>query len=274
MLDLNNLEEWEKIDSPFQNSEDIPLLVKKLKQTLNKEILIKLTTEYMYHQGSLYESTFATFPHLIEICESNNDLNYRLETLLNLTIDLAEFNGETELKSTFENSKCNLEIVNDIICSFNNSFKNLNPIAESLMNLIVEKEEYEKRYFLLALAVANEIFQVSTILWIYGDNEEYICCCPNCNKKMFLWNEDGKLVLYVADPVFNKKQNKYLVQPSSLNKSDFSSKISSDKNYEWLSYYIEKLNIESLKTIINYLFGNTTCPHCKTKFEIYENISL
>jgi len=97
MLDVNNIEEWRKIDSPFQNSEDIPLLITKLRNTLDKEILVELTSEYMYHQGSIYESTFAVFPHLIEICESCKDLNYRLETLLYLSVDLAGFNGETEL---------------------------------------------------------------------------------------------------------------------------------------------------------------------------------
>ena len=273
MLDVNNIEEWRKIDSPFQNSEDIPLLITKLRNTLDKEILVELTSEYMYHQGSIYESTFAVFPHLIEICESCKDLNYRLETLLYLSVDLAGFNGETELISIFENSKCTLETVSDIICSFKESLKKLNPIAESLMEFIVEKEEYEKRYFLLALAVANEIYQVSAILLRYSGNEEYECCCPNCKEFFFLWNEDGELFLYKEDPVFKKGQSKYTVQSSSLSEADLSRQIIADKNYELLSYYIEKLNIESLKTTINYLFGSTICPHCKTKLDIFENIA-
>lgn len=272
MLDLNDLETWNKIDNPFHNSKNIPLLIKKLKQTFDKEILAELIFEYMYHQGTLYEATFATFPYLIEICESSNDLNYHLETLLNSTACLAEFNEKDELEAIFENSKCSFETITDIIGSFREAFKKLNPIAESLMNKILEKEEYEKRYFLLALAVANEIHQVSRILGTYSENEEYECSCPNCDEPFFLLNEDGKLFLYTEDLVFNKKQNKYLVQPSSLSESDSSSQISADKNYEWLSYYIEKLNIESLKTTINYLFGHSVCPHCKTKFAIFENI--
>lgn len=273
MLELTNKSEWKKVDSPFLNSENIPALIEQIKQTWDSDILQELTSEYMYHQGSLYESTFAAFPHLIAICEASHDHSFRFDTLLNLSITLSEFGGDAELNSIFKSSKCKEEVVHEIKQSFKNSLKKLNPIASSLMEHVQEKEEDEKRYFLLALAVANHIYKVSSILWRYSTNEEYECCCPECEEPLILWNEKGRLVLYTEDPVFKKNQKKYPVEPALLQESAFSKTIAAGKNYEWLSYYIHALNIDSMKTTINYLFGKTTCPYCKTGFDIFDNLS-
>ncbi|MFV0469099.1 MAG: hypothetical protein ACK5MK_09265 [Dysgonomonas sp.] len=273
MLNLNDINEWKKLDSPFDNSEDIPSLIEKLKQTFDKEILNELTSEYMYHQGSLYGVTFATFPYLIEISESTINQDYRLETLISLSVILSEFGGKTELKSIFLNSKCKKETIEDIIKSFENSSQKLHPIALSLMEFIETREEYEKKYFLLALAVANEIYQVSTIFWRYAESDEFECCCPNC-KDIMLISKDSKkdeFFLHKEYP-FEKNATKFTIEPKIIDKSNFSERISFDKNIQWLNYYIEKFNIKSLKTVIKYIFGNTNCPNCNTKFKIFDNI--
>jgi len=271
MLELTK-EKWAKIDNPYGNSENIPGLIKTLEKTLDKEIFEELVSGYMYHQGSLYTATFAAFPYLMQIAENTGNMDFRLDTLLNLGVILSEYTGDNEMNQIFENSELDTETVKDIKNSFKIAFKRLNSMAESLMGTILQKKESDKRYFLLALATANSVYEVSSVLWKYSDNEEYVCVCPECEEEFFLWENNGKLDLYTEDPVFEKDQKKYPVQPAGLNKTDYSKEIIPSKNYEWLSYYIDKLNIESLKVTINYLFGTVVCPCCETKFKVFENL--
>ncbi len=272
MLALNNRMQWEKLDSPFRNSGELPELIEKLAKTFDLGLLVEITTEYITHQMSLYEVTFAVFPYLIKIGENTEDKTFQLETLLSTTVMLSEYGGDNELEAIFSNSKCSPEQIIEIKFSFKEAFRKLKHLVSYLEGDILPRDESERKYFLLALAVANEIYSVSSILWRYHENEEYGCGCPNCDETFILWNEEDKLVLYKEDPVFTKDQEQFAIHPSSLMPSSFSKKVSPDKNYAWLSHYIDSLGITSLKTTINYLFGTAQCPYCEAEFEIFENI--
>ncbi|MGE8380559.1 MAG: hypothetical protein ACN6PN_19475 [Sphingobacterium sp.] len=272
MLSLNDNIQWGKLGSPFGNSEEVPELIEKLIETAEIDLLVEITTEYITHQMSLYEVTFAAFPHLVTICENSHDKAFQLETLLSTAVMLSEYGGDHEIDSIFANSKIQKDQIDDLKSAFKTAFKKLKPLAHSLEEYVLQKDESERKYFLLTLAVAYECYFVASILWRYHENEEYECCCPNCDETLILWNEDNKLVLYKEDPVFIKEQEKFAVDPSSLSPLDFSETIFSDKNYEWLSYYIHSLDIIPLKTTINYLFGTTHCPYCKMEIGVFENI--
>jgi len=272
MLSLNDNIQWEKLDSPFGNSEEVPELIEKLAETADIDLLVEITTEYITHQMSLYEVTFAAFPHLVAIIENAHDKAFQLETLLSTAVMLSEYGGDYEMDSIFANSKIQEDQVDVLKSAFKTAFKKLKSLTHSLEEEVLHKDESERKYFLLTLAVANKCYSVARILWRYHENEEYECCCPYCDETFILWNEEDKLALYKEDPVFTKEQEKFAVEPSTLSPLGFSETISSDKNYEWLSYYIHKLDIIPLKTTINYLFGTTHCPYCKMEFGVFENI--
>ncbi|BAP31482.1 uncharacterized protein CHSO_2445 [Chryseobacterium sp. StRB126] len=272
MLPLTEISQWKKLSSAFNNSEEIPELLQKLSETFDIDLMIEITTEYISHQMSLYEVTFAVFPYLIELIEKTEDHEFKLETFLYTMAMFSEYGGDEEMDFIFLDSKCDPEKIVEIKNTFNNSFGKLNQIAVLLELDILKKDEYDKRHFLTALAVSNRIFEVSSVLWRYSENEEYICTCPSCGESLTLWNENDRLVQYKEDPVFVKDQEKFSVEPAVLSKAEYSKAIISEKNYQWLSYYIDKFEVESLRVIINYLFGKTICGYCYTKFEIFENI--
>lgn len=272
MLPLTEISEWKKLGSAFNNSEEIPELIQKLSETFDIDLMIEITTEYISHQMSLYEVTFAVFPYLIELIEKAEDHEFKLETFLYTMAIFSEYGGDGEMDFIFLDSKCDPEKIVEIKNTFNNSFGKLNQIAVLLEFDILKKDEYDKRHFLTALAVSNRIFEVSSVLWRYSENEEYICTCPSCGESLTLWNENDRLVQYKEDPVFVKDQEQFPVEPATLSKAEYSKTIISEKNYQWLSYYIDKLEVESLRVIINYLFGKTTCGYCRTEFVVFENI--
>jgi hypothetical protein len=274
MLKLTDIDTWTKLTSPYENSRDMPVLIVQLDKTHSEKTLDEICWEYIYHQQSLYEVSFATFPYLVNICETATDASFKLKAFINLGLILSELDADDILLTqTFDNSKLDIDVIKGIIESFKESFRKLKQIGNSLLGTIVKRDESEKRCFLSAIAVANENFKVGKVFSTFMENDEYICSCPKCDTEFYLWNREDKLILYIEDPVFDKKQVGFPVVPKSSLDIQPSEIISSDNNIEWLTFYVDKLKIDSLKFIVNYLFGKINCPECGVKFNIFNAIA-
>lgn len=274
MLDLNNTEEWRKLENAFDDAVKIPDMIKKIIETPDREVLVELTTEYLSHQTSIYEATFAAFPHLVQICERLQEPDDRLNMFLDLGLLLKDFGGDAEMVTIFKNSKSSPEIVSDLMESFRISFKQLKPIAASLMEYVKGEDDETKQYFLISLAVAHEVFFMSSVLWRYNDNTEYDFFCPHCKKLVVLLNEPGQDVLFVQNDYPSSKggEERFPAHPATIDRKDFSAEILPGNSYQWLSYYIDELSIDTLRVVVNYLFGDVDCPHCQKNFNIFERI--
>ena len=273
MLKLTDIDSWTKLTSPYENSGGIPVLIEQLGNTYSGKTLDEICWEYIYHQQSLYEVTFATFPYLIGFCETTTDVSFKLKAFINLGLILSELDADDILLTqTFGNSRLDIDVIKALIESFKESFQKLKQIGKSLFETVVKRDESKKRCFLSAIAVANENFKVGKVFSTFMENNEYMCSCPECDTEFYLWNEDDRLVLYIDDPVFDKKQVGFPVVPKSSLDIKPSEIISSDNNIGWLTFYIDKLKIDSLKSIINYLFGEINCPECSEKFNIFNAI--
>jgi len=274
MLKLTDIDTWTKLTSPYDNSRDIPVLIEQLEKTYSEKTLDEICWEYIYHQQSLYEVTFAAFPYLLDFCETATDFSFKLKAFINLGLILSELDADDILLTqTFDNSNLDTTVIEDIVESFKASFQKLKQIGKSLFETVIKKDESEKRCFLSAIAVANENFKVGKVFSTFMENDEYMCSCPECDTEFYLWNKEEKLVLYIQDPVFDKKQVGFPVVPKSSVDIRPSEIILSDNNFEWLTFYIDKLKINSLKSIVNYLFGQINCPECGDKFNIFNAIT-
>lgn len=267
MLNLADLATWEKLESPFENAQEIPALIEQLTNSFSIDILNDICWEYIYHQNALYQSTIATVPYLVAICEKAEDHNYRMATFINLGAILCELDTEDlYLSQLFDDSDIDPETVKTIMASYRDAFKKLNGIGASLFDMVPEMDEEDKRYFLAALATAHERYDIARVISTYSGNDEYMCSCPSCDSEFHLWNEQDKLVMYAQDPVFNKDQPGYPITPRSQDKPG-------DERFDWLVTQIDKLEIHSLKPIAGYLFGEARCPQCNTLFDIFPAVS-
>jgi len=86
MIKLTELNVWEKLSSPYGNSSEIPGLLARLSDKLDKVIADEIVWEYIYHQGSIYENTLATLPHLLNIIEKSDDLGFNLDLISSLGV--------------------------------------------------------------------------------------------------------------------------------------------------------------------------------------------
>src|ERR1044072_4168619 len=149
MLPLTALDIWKKLETPYGTSEEIPALIEELGVSFSTEILNEICWDYIYHQNTLDEVTFATIPYLIAICEKSNDPDFRMETFINIGVILAEINiGGALLFETFEESSLDKETIDTIVSSYRSAFARLNAIGQSLFVSVPAMDEGDKRHFL------------------------------------------------------------------------------------------------------------------------------
>jgi hypothetical protein len=273
MLPLTAPDTWKQLETPYGISEEIPALIEELGESFSTEILNEICWDYIYHQNTLDEVTFATIPYLISICEKSSDENFKMETFINVGVILSEMDaGDKYLFQIFADSTIERGIIDVIIESYKNAFARLKVIGQNLFDMVPEMDEGDKRHFLAAWATANERYDVAKVFSTYSDNDEYMCTCPDCESEFYVWNKDNKLILYTADPVFNKDQSGYSIAPRSLTEVSSIENRSPINHFEWLLYYINRLGIESLRPIIGYLFGEAKCPECQGEFVVFDGV--
>lgn len=272
MLPLTALDTWKQLES-YGNAEEIPALIEELGKSFSSDILNEICWDCIYHQNSLYESTFATITYLIDVCEKSSDPDFRMEAFINIGVILSELDVTGRLlERTFSESRLDKETVNTIVSSFKKSFEHLKPIGQGLLEIVPSMEEEDKRHFLAALATANERYEIAKVFFTYSDNDEYMCTCPDCEEEYYLWNKDDSLIMYIEDPVFNKDQVGHSITPRALRVVPSLEKVSITDHFQWLLYYVNRLDIQSLKPIIGYLFGKVKCPECGGDFEVFDGV--
>lgn len=272
MLPLTALDTWKQLQS-YGLAEDIPALIEELDKSFSTEVLNEICWENIYHQNSLYESTFATIPYLIGICEKSSDPDFRMEAFINIGAILSELDvSGSLLEQTFSESAVDKETIDVITNSYKKAFKRLKGIGGGLFDTVREMGEEDKRSFLAAFATANEKYEVAKVFFTYSDNDEYMCTCLDCDTEYYVWNKDNSLIMYKEDPVFNKDQSGYSITPRVLSVVPSPEKISITNHFEWLLYYVNRFEIQSLKPIIGYLFGEAICPECGGDFEVFDGV--
>lgn len=258
-LDESNI--WEKLSSPYGNSNEIPSLIQQLSQTFEKKIADEILWEYIYHQGSVYENTLTTVPHLVNLIESSSNLQFNLDIIASLGIVLMEFEDESAIEQTFEENSLD-EINRDRIrLTFIEAIEKFKTLVHQYAGHLDVLDEETKRFYLIAYFVATGKFKEAEVFKTFSINDEYIFVCPHCEEETFLWNEENILNAYPTDPVTNKNQAKLKIEPN-------------DKHVglTWLEEPIEKMNIASLKPLIPYFKGNLICHSCSKKYNVFEGI--
>lgn len=260
MIQLNELNIWKELNSPYGNSDEIPSLIIELKKTNKKELVDKIIWEYIYHQGSVSENTIVTIPHLLEIAKTTKDINFKIDLLLSVGIVLIGFDEFSNLEEKI-NFNVSEMIKNRIKKSFLKSIKDFKNLIIDFFSNVNILDESSKRYFLIAYLVTINKHKEAETFSIFSENDEYIFVCPNCNEETFLWNEENILNAYSKDPVVNNNQKKI---PIRLNKYN--------ENLKWLEKSIHKININSLKSLIPYFKGSLICHKCNEKNNVFEGI--
>ncbi|WP_338766293.1 hypothetical protein WAF17_03480 [Bernardetia sp. ABR2-2B] len=264
---------WKKFSNPYGSSDELPALLQQLDNHFEQELFDTICWEYIYHQGSLYQSTIAAFPYLLKIITKEENRAIQLDAYTSLGVIIAVlYENEVHLNSIIEddNYKLDNEIKQNLYISFKESYKSFFELLPQFIDEVKKIEEAEKRYFLSLIALSKKSYFITDMLITFNGNDEYMSICPNCNSEFHLWNEEDKLNGYIKDPVFEKKQTPFVIIPKHIDRKKAT--IQSDNYQEWMVAYIDLLEIDSLKEIITFLFGDIICPTCKSKYYVFPSV--
>ncbi|MEN7551912.1 hypothetical protein AAG747_28620 [Rapidithrix thailandica] len=268
MLPLENPNAWNKLNC-LGKAEALPKLLLQLKEGEENEVLEEICWEYIYHQNTLYQSTVAIFPHLMEIAKYSQNEAFLLDLFLNLGIILAELDTEGLYLKAILQEQNNLDQTTQELLyrAFVSAFEEFAHLGERLQKHIYARDEETKRYFFMAYAVANKFYELGRVWNTYTENTEYRSICPGCSAEHYLWNESDKLVLYIQDPVTNKAQQTFDLLP--LEQQALASQ-AGEKG--WLYEHIVKFKINSLLPLVPSLLGRAICPGCGKNYDVFASV--
>ncbi|MBG6130343.1 hypothetical protein IWQ47_001574 [Aquimarina sp. EL_43] len=261
MIRLDELHIWKKLSSPYGNSEVIPSLIDKLSKTLDKKIVDELIWEHIYHQGSVYENTLATVPHLLKIIEKSDNIEFNLDIIASLGVVLIDLDNILYLEQIFKEHNLDEKEKNSIQITFIDAMEKFKSLVNDYARNTEVLDEESKRFYLIAFLVSIKRHKEAEIFKTFNINDEYIFVCPNCEEETFLWNEENVLNAYSRDPTTNKNQEKLRIV---LNESNVSLK--------WLEKPIGIMNINSLKPLIKYFKGDINCHSCNKTHNVFTGI--
>lgn len=261
MIQLDETVIWKQLSGIYGNSEEIPPLISELAKTNKKETADELIWEYLYHQGSIYESTLASIPHLVKIIKDSDNDTFKMDLILSLGTVLIGYDSSSTLEGVFHEDQLRENLRYRIKTAFVEAIVEFKNIVDNSLEQAKSLDEEEKRWFLVAWLVTRAQHSEADVFNIYNGNEEYMFVCPSCEEETFLWNEDNVLKAYKKDPVSNKDQDpiEIVQQPSN-------------ENLKWLENIVGELNIESIKPMLPYFNGRLVCYRCKEEATVFDGI--
>ena len=272
MLSLTSTK-WELLHGPYGNGGHIPSLITSLQQHYDQEQANELYYEELYHQNTIYPSTYVSVPYLVQMAlEASN-----LQTQLDIYIVCGMFEAWNELpigEDTHEPSKewydyftdLDTEEVVDVYRSYQQSMQRLDSVLNKNRTQIYEVEESEKIHLLSATAALQGYRHWAKCFLMYSDGEEYIGACPNCDQDLYIWTDQNSELTewraYPTDPVMNIEANYQKIRPDA--------EYQNQEDLKWLYTYMTSLQMTYRVTQLAYLGGKVNCPHCSDDISIRE----
>jgi hypothetical protein len=87
--------------------------------------------------------------------------------------------------------------------------------------------------------------------------------------------EEKSNLLYKIKSLFDtsiKRKQSYITHHEITPQSNLPIQKLVISNFEWLTFYVNLLEIKSLQSILPYLFGTMNCPNCKEKISVFEGV--
>lgn len=274
MLDLSS-PVWQKLHGPFGSSEAVPGLLQQLQDEYTTEVKDKLYWEHLFHQDTIYSSTYAALPYLSELARKSDDTEVKLDIYVTcgifVTNQMTVHSGQQPPEFAHQNPPLDEELVQDIYTAYLTAVEHLGNLSEEIFRYAesAQKDDLEKRYILAANAAYRGDRAVSGILLTYSEGDEYNAACSNCYEEMYIWpNENGPgMTAYPDDPVFSGKEGGQAVKPSAL-----SSIAPEDGPLARLWQAAHAIKNGQLIEQLPYLCGHVNCPACGKELEIWPEL--
>ncbi|MBT2291548.1 hypothetical protein J7E73_20960 [Paenibacillus albidus] len=274
MLDLSS-PVWQQLQGPFGSAKAVPGLLKQLQADYAADVKDELYWEQLYHQDTIYSSTYAALPYLSELASQADDPKVKLDIyatcgtfVANQTVvNSGQFPGEFDR----HDPPLAEELIQAIYTAYLGAVDTLGKLSEEIILYAgaAEEDDSEKRYVLAADAAYRGDQAVAGMLLTYSEGDEYIAGCPTCHEDMYIWpNENGLgMTAYPDDPVFSSKEGGRVVEPSVSGTAR-----SGDDALARLWQAAVTIKDSQLLGQLPYLSGRVACPSCREPLEIWPEL--
>lgn len=274
MLDLAS-PVWQQLHGPFGPAGAVPGLLQQLQNEYATEVKDELYWEQLFHQDSIYSSTYAAMPYLSELARKSDDPEVKMDIYVTcgifVTNQMTVQSGQFPFEFTHQNPPLADELVQDIYTAYLTAVEHLGNLTEEIFHYAesAQKDDLEKRYVLAADAAYRGDRAIAGILLTYSEGDEYNAACPSCYEEMYIWpNEDRPgMTAYPDDPVFSGKEDGQAVKPLAL-----SSIGSEDGPLARLWQAAHTIKNGQLMEQLPYLCGHVNCPACGETLEIWPEL--
>lgn len=265
---------WGKLRGPYGSSENVPQLIRQLQREYSQPVKDELYFEELFHQSSVYSSTLAATPYLVEIARHSTDPEARLDIFI--TCGLFEANRSeggnngdalpSELAPLIEQGE--LAVSADIYSSYLAAIQELGGYTAEVMQYAAAsgKDDTEKRYVIAADAAFRGSIATASVLATFSEGDEYVATCLSCNEEIYLWpTDDGAgLVAYREDPVFHTEQHAHKATPAEP---------ITDPELALLQQQSALIEESKLIRHLPYLAGHALCPSCGDSTPIWPGLT-
>ncbi|WP_028546442.1 hypothetical protein [Paenibacillus taiwanensis] len=266
---------WGKLTGPYSSANTVPALLQELMHEYSQEIFDELFQEYLYHQNTIYTTTYAAMPFLAQIACSTSNAEVRKELFINCGIIEASRDGHDE--EPFPESWAELvEEVGSSACTelyfgYLEAIEKFKTLTEEVFTYTARQstDETEKRFLLAADAAYRGSYILANMLMTFINGDEYVAVCPACESDVFMWPqeddfaENGILYAYEQDPAFHTDQQSHVIVPVTS---------FVDEEIRTLAERAEAIGEPILVSHLYYLAGETLCPSCREKISVWPSL--
>lgn len=241
MISLDS-DQWKRFEHCGGSAENIPTLVRQLLEDDSEENLSELLWEHLFHQYSTYSATYAVIPHLIELMKCGGEETRAY--ILNFIGVVEAWTTERTLDS----------LPSEVVTSYRQAIAEAAPFSLALLEEPAQ-DSVDSIYRIADAAGLNGYKDLARIIPGFSA-EEFTCLCPRCGEENIIWPQGNRLVSYKKDPVFHKDQTPIPIKPDGPD----------NETQTFLLGLVEMAGDQTLATLIPFLFGSATCPHCSFVF--------
>lgn len=273
MLDLSH-PAWKTLQGPYGSSERVPELIRLLQQNYDEEVKDELYWEYLFHQNTLYSCTYASVPYLVEIAHRTTDMSVKLD--IYVTCGIFEASNTNDLQCEIpaelmlEQDVLDEAHMRELSTTYRSAIASLRDMSQSMIDFAkMSVDPTEKRYIVAADAAFQGNRDIASMLITFSEGEEYIATCQACEADLYLWpNEsNSELLVYKDDPTFHGTE-----QPISIQVCHPERDTVEDARLRTLYQQTAAIQERTLLTQLPFLAGETDCPACGAKVQIWPGV--
>jgi hypothetical protein len=237
---------WSELKHAYGDAADVPELLDELCNG-GAEAIGDLWSR-LCHQGTVYSASYAALPRLADTAWRTPDVVLRTQILV--------------LIGSIAASTDRAPMPDDLREEYQGAMPRALELALKTLNEALDPDDAV--YLLEAAASLDGRAGIGRVLSGFVE-DEFMVECPNCDRDLYLWPEEGHLTAAAEDPVVAPETPRTPIVPGP--------EPSHEGDYSWLLRVGGDAALSQIGGRLASLFGRGTCPACGGAFSVMNQLA-